>query len=486
MPAAALRFSYNPVTDIKISQECIMINQNINKPKEDKNSAPASRKNPSDFGWVSAWPYEPDQDFQRAFDEIRSAESGTAAKSADEKPNAGHQEKESGKRPRKAAKRICLSLMMLVGFYCIAVFSNIPFVSKWRTIYIETAMSTMTHHWLATAFIPKSVIDKVMLEDQELAEQQTGLSSNWSVSPLSKKDLYLPWKKEKNKFSSIYGEIDPKSFNAYMSSHGDEAVNEDGYLVIDKADLKDNGTSIKTIYGDEVLAIDTKNAITIVKVTGEGYVGRLAIVKDPSRVGIGLSKGFDQRGATVGDIAEYNNAVLGINASGFYDPDGKGNGSNAYGLVISDGKVYKKSAGSNYKMIALDKSDKLNIGQFKSVSSFRDAVEFKPALIIDGKVLVEGSAGWGIQPRSAVGQTKNGEFLILIVDGRAPGYSIGCTVGELAQIMNRYGAYQACNLDGGSSSLMYYNGRVISKPSAANKTVGRAVPNGFVVYDRTK
>ncbi len=76
-------------------------------------------------------------------------------------------------------------------------------------------------------------------------------------------------------------------------------MDADGCLVIDKAGLKDGGTGIKTVHGDEVLAIDTKNAITIVKVTGEGYVGRLAIVKDPSRVGVGLSPDFDEKGATM-------------------------------------------------------------------------------------------------------------------------------------------------------------------------------------------
>ncbi|MEG2857722.1 MAG: phosphodiester glycosidase family protein, partial [Clostridia bacterium] len=77
-----------------------------------------------------------------------------------------------------------------------------------------------------------------------------------------------------------------------------------------------------------------------------------------------------------------------------------------------------------------------------------------------------------------------GEVLMLIVDGRAPGYSIGCTLGDCADIMERYGAVQACNLDGGSSSIMYYNGREISRPSAANKVKGRAIPNGFMVFKK--
>ena len=95
---------------------------------------------------------------------------------------------------------------------------------------------------------------------------------------------------------------------------------------------------------------------------------------------------------------------------------------------------------------------------------------------------MHGSAGWGIQPRSAIGQTARGEVLLLIIDGRAPGYSIGATLGDCADILKKYDAVQACNLDGGSSSIMYYNGREITKPSAANKVKGRAIPDGFMVY----
>ncbi|MCX7615341.1 MAG: phosphodiester glycosidase family protein [Clostridiales bacterium] len=402
------------------------------------------------------------------------------------------QEQDQGskaQKPRsqhKGLKKGFAFILIFAILYCVAVFSNIPFIAKWRTIYIETALSTKNHQWLATAFIPESVIDQVIMNSSKLEALQSGISSHWNVVGFHPKYLYLPWEKEKSKFAQIYSEMDQQSFNDYVDHHFDEVINNREYLVIDKAGLNDGGTSIKTVYGDQVLAIDTENAISIIKIKGDGYVGRLAIFKDPSRVGVGLSKNFGEKGATVGEIADDNKAVLAINASGFYDPNGKGNGGNAYGLVISDGKILKKALGYSFKTIGLDSRNRLFVGNYNSLSLFRDAVEFKPALIVDGNVLVSGSAGWGIQPRTAIGQTKSGETLFLVVDGRAPGYSIGCTVGELAQILKRYGAYQACNLDGGSSSLLYYNGRGISKPSAGNKINGRNVPNAFVVYSRTK
>lgn len=377
-----------------------------------------------------------------------------------------------------------LALILLAGLYCIAVFSNIPFIAKWRAIYIETAMGTMTHQWLATAFIPPSVIDQVVGGREQLEAEQEGLESDWGgvdvKNPLEEETS--PWKKLSEEFFENYPEIDQASFEEYMMEHESEAINSDGFLMIDQAGLKDGGTDITTIHGDQVLAVDTVNGITICKVTGEGYVGRLAIIKDPSRVGVALASGYGSVGAKAADIADKKDAVLLTNASGFYDPEGHGNGGVAHGLVVSEGKRYNDAVGGTYKTIGFDEDDRLHVGSYKSGSKYRDAVEFKPALIINGEQVVKGSAGWGVQPRTAIGQTEAGEVLLLVVDGRAPGYSIGCTVGDCAEILARYGAVQACNLDGGSSSIMIYNGREISRPSAADKVKGRHIPDGIAVY----
>lgn len=387
------------------------------------------------------------------------------------------------KKKRHFFRKFIIFLIITGSLYSIAVFSDIPFIAKWRAIYIETAMSTMTHQWLATAFIPKSVIDAVMGDRYLLDEEQTGLVSNWGVGRLGFEDK-KPWESDRDYFFRVFHEIDEDSFDRYVSEHKDEVYDQNGMVKLDKAGLDDGGTDIQTKQGDEVLAIDAENGILIIKVTGEGFVGRLAIVKDPSRVGIGLAKGFGTKGGGIEKIVNYNDAILGINASGFEDPNGTGNGGKAYGLVMSNGKTYQKMIGSANKVIAFDEKNRLHIGQYKSLDGFRDAVEFKPALIINGEQLVKGSAGWGIQPRSAIGQTEKGEVLLLVVDGRAPGYSIGATLGDCANIMKDYDAVQACNLDGGSSSIMYYNGREISKPSAANKVKGRAIPNGFMVFKK--
>ena len=392
--------------------------------------------------------------------------------------------KQNGNKQKKKKwgwfKRTLFLLLVFVNLYIIVIYSQIPFIAKWRTIYIETAMSTMRYQWLATAFIPGDVIDDVMRDRYLLDEHQSGLVSEWDggigFAPRS------IWESDKEYFSRIFHEIDIDTFDEYASEH--DVYTKKGSVMIDEADLDGDGTTIKTKQGDEVLAIDEDNGILITKIHGDGFVARLAIIKDPAQVKLGLCENFGKIGSRAELLVEDNGAILGINASGFVDPEGMGNGGKAYGLVISEGELYQDIIGNANKIIAFDYRDRLNIGNYKSLSTFRDAVEFKPALIINGEKLVKGSAGWGIQPRSVIGQTERGEVLLLIVDGRAPGYSIGATLGQCADIMMQYDAVQACNLDGGSSSIMYYNGREISRPSAANKVKGRAIPNGFLVYPR--
>lgn len=122
---------------------------------------------------------------------------------------------------------------------------------------------------------------------------------------------------------------------------------------------------------------------------------------------------------------------------------------------------------------------------FDSVNEYRWGVEFLPALVLDGESVVDGSFGMGIQPRTAIGQTAGGDMLLLIIDGRQVGYSLGCTVEECKNILMDYKAYQAMNMDGGSSSVMWYNGEYITRSSSVSGK-GRFMPDAFVVKKAKK
>ncbi len=298
------------------------------------------------------------------------------------------------------------------------------------------------------------------------------------------------WEDPWSDFCLTYTELDMDSFAAYAEEHGDEMYDEDGNLFIDQAGLDQEGTTIKTIHGDQVLALDTVHGITIARLSGgtalEQYNGVIAIIKDPSRVGVATAARLGVVGQKIAGIAEDNDAILAINASGFEDDGGVGNGGIVYGLLVSGGEKLADTDGGTYKAVYLDYDNRLHVGAWTPTEDIRDGVEFKPALVVNGEQVISGSAGWGTHPRTAIGQTEDGSIIMIVVDGRQPGYSVGITVGELAEIFLKYGAVQALNLDGGSSSIMYFNGRKITSPSGGDKENGRYLPDAFVVYANRK
>ena len=109
------------------------------------------------------------------------------------------------------------------------------------------------------------------------------------------------------------------------------------------------------------------------------------------------------------------------------------------------------------------------------------AIEFGPYLIVNGKNQITNANSGGIHPRTAIGQKQDGTMIFVVIDGRQVGYSIGTNLLELQNIFNKYDAYNAANLDGGSSSTMYYNNKLTNKPSTPAGQ--RYLPNAFIVKE---
>ena len=116
-------------------------------------------------------------------------------------------------------------------------------------------------------------------------------------------------------------------------------------------------------------------------------------------------------------------------------------------------------------------------------SGIRDAIQYGPFLIVNGKSsYVKGNGGWGVAPRSAIAQRKDGIVLFLVIDGRQKS-SLGADMKDLSNILLRYGAYNAANLDGGTSSAMSVNGSIITHPMNGNfQPKTRIVPDAWVVH----
>lgn len=229
------------------------------------------------------------------------------------------------------------------------------------------------------------------------------------------------------------------------------------------------------------------NNLKIQRIESNRFVGYILEIPDPSRVQVATAADINEKGDTTSNIAKNNNAVAAINGGGFYDPNGTGTGRLPYGFILHEGKYLlgeQVDFDEEVDFIGLTKKGNLIAGTYsKRELEELGAVEgltFGPPLIINGeKVIKSGDGGWGISPRSAIGQKKDGTILFLVIDGRQPGYSIGATLVDMQNIMYEQGAEIAANLDGGSSTTLYYNGQVVNKP--ADLLGERMIPTAFIV-----
>ena len=227
----------------------------------------------------------------------------------------------------------------------------------------------------------------------------------------------------------------------------------------------------------------SSDGITLVPITGASYQGMLMIVDDPFRVFVGTPDHFGTVGLTLRQMVKKYDAVAGINAGGFYDPGGSGNGGTPEGIVIADGKLTWGNAGTNSSVIGFDSDGVLHVGMMSGREAqnrnIQWACSFGPALVVNGEAVSSNQISTsGVNPRTAIGQRADGAVLLLVVDGRQI-TSMGATLEDLIAILLEHGAVNAANLDGGSSTQMIYDGETLNKNASV---IGeRPLPTTFLV-----
>ena len=255
---------------------------------------------------------------------------------------------------------------------------------------------------------------------------------------------------------------------------------------------KYNGSMLifKNKYEKEILTKDPGNDLyKVINVSGKTYQGFLVAIYDPSKISIAMTQYPGQKGEAITDVAKREKAVIAMNAGGFYDPNWNSNGALPHGTVIQNGKIVSDYQDANMGggFIGFTKENKLVLGKMTKEEAlkmgYRDAIEFGPFLIVNGKSsFIKGNGGWGIAPRTAIGQRKDGIVLFLVINGRLPS-SIGADMVDLTEIMENYGAYNAANLDGGSSSELVINNKIINTPVAGGKDGLRDMPTFWIVKE---
>ena len=202
-------------------------------------------------------------------------------------------------------------------------------------------------------------------------------------------------------------------------------------------------------------------------VSGSTYKAYVLLIQDPSRVFVGISSDFKsgKQGAKIFDAAKKYNAVAAINGGEFHDAGGVGTGDNPIGLTFSEGKLVWNDGHNKRTFIGLDTENRLVVSEGMTPSEaeklgIRDGVCFQTGNVLitndgGGVALYYADKNTGTAQRTAIGQRADGTIIFLATDGRSAS-SLGATHNDVIDIMVNYGAVTAAMLDGGSSTMMYY------------------------------
>ncbi len=224
------------------------------------------------------------------------------------------------------------------------------------------------------------------------------------------------------------------------------------------------------------------DGIIFQEVKGNGFMGYMTVVLDPTRVFVGKPDDYGGVGLTLEQMVEKYDALGGINAGGFKDDGGAGFGGMPEGLTIIEGVCYNSDMGTEYPIAGLDANGVLHVGYYNYDDCMGlglvHAVSFGPILIYNGEPAPPETLASSVNPRTAIGQRADGAIVMLVIDGRQV-HSIGATYQDMCEMMLSYGVVNAINMDGGSSTVMHYGGEYVNSCSADNGQP-RPLPNAFL------
>ena len=233
------------------------------------------------------------------------------------------------------------------------------------------------------------------------------------------------------------------------------------------------------------------DGIRIESYAGKTFNAHIMLIQDPSRVYLGLSSydGFStsKPGKRLNVAIEDEGASAAVNAGAFND-DGTAGLTIHGGVVVSNqykGLVPEKG------FCGINNDNKLVVAETMTESQamemgIRDGCEFGPVLIVNGvpnQQVYSGNSGYN--PRTVVGQRADGVIIFICADGRQAG-SLGATYKDMIDLLTAYGAVNACNMDGGSSSVMLYRDYTTGQVSMINsysvlQSEPRRMPNFWMV-----
>ena len=318
---------------------------------------------------------------------------------------------------------IVLILMDVVALVCF--FTLYGPLESFRNWYVTTALSTGSHKYLAYIFYSPDRLEEIMAENQVYVTNESS-------------------------------DIDSIDFDLETETYANE-------------------------YEREILEREEGQLYKLIEISGKNYSGWITVIYQPSRLAMAVSE--TDRGQTVTSFARKTNALVAVNGGAY--TFGKGNKTSIGGL-LADGKVVCESDEVE-ELVCLTKDGKLlltydTVQNLEESGNIEWALYFTPFLIVNGvRSTYTGNAG-GQQPRTAIGQRKDGIILLVTIDGRGGSGSFGINFSDLTDIFERYGCYNAANLDGGGSTMLAINGQLINNPVSFRKEGERRVYDALVYY----
>lgn len=324
-------------------------------------------------------------------------------------------------------------IILVCTFMAIVLFLLYGPFSFFRDWYITSAMTTMNHKYLAYIFYSDEMIEEV-------------LSKNL-----------------------IYESDDITDLNLINFEEKTHYENE---------------------YEKQILERDeNNNDYKIIEIKGNGYKGYLVAIYEPSRVKTVVTKNLGKKGQYLTELAKENNALIAINGGGFSDPNFEGTGGTPLGITVANGRyITSESYYGSGGLIGFTEDNKLVLGKLTKNQAktydIRDGVTFGPFLINNGEPsIVKGNGGWGTAPRTAIGQREDGIVLFLVLDGRTL-TNPGANMLDIIEIMERYGAVTAANLDGGTSTALVVDGTIVNTPiNSSGKNETRPISTAFILVE---
>ncbi len=372
------------------------------------------------------------------YDELNDLLERNSMKTDNRGKKKGKNKKQEEKKKYSASDKVKIFFTHMIRLGTLGIIVGMVLMygpySRFREWWVSTAMTTMTHKYLATWFFDDLTIQDVLNKNKVVESTE---STNTDL---------------------ITG-----ATGAQTTNYANE-------------------------YERQILERDPKNNdYKIIPIHGKGYSGYLTAVYEPQRIHAVATAHLGVKGQYVVEMAEANNALIAINGGGFDDPNFNSTGGSPLGITISRGKyITQKSYSGSGGVIGFDENNnficgRMTVTQTKN-AGIRDAVTFGPFLIVNGKASsVVGNGGWGDAPRTAIGQRADGIVLFLVLDGRTA-TNLGADMDDLIEVMERYGAINAANLDGGTSSVLVVNNTIVNDPidsSGAHKT--RPISTCFIV-----